>query len=253
MRQPLIAGNWKMNLVRDEVVSLLDALVPAVDGVEDRDVLVCPAFPYLALAAERLSGTRVRLGAQDMGWEAKGAFTGAVSPAMLADCGATDVILGHSERRHVFGEDDAMIRRKVGCAIDAGIRPILCVGETLDEREAGETWAVIERQLTGGLDGLDAAACDTLTIAYEPVWAIGTGHTATPAQAQEVHRQIRGWLAERFGDAVAARTRILYGGSVNPKTIDGLMAESDVDGGLVGGASLKAADFAQLVNYGRNG
>ena len=249
MRTPILAGNWKMNLLRQDVAALLDELRKGVEGVGDREILVCPAFPYLAQAASRLKDTRIRLGAQDCCWEKDGSFTGEVSPWMLRDVGCSHVILGHSERRHVLGETDATIHKKLGCAITAGLDPILCVGETLEERQADRTWAVVESQLAGGLEALTAEQCAGLFIAYEPVWAIGTGHTATPDQAQEVHGQIRSWVEKRLGPGISRGIRILYGGSVNPKNVDGLMAQPDIDGGLVGGASLKAADFIRLVRF----
>ena len=251
MRKPIMAGNWKMNLLRDEVARLLDGLIEGCSGVTDREILVCPAFPYLGEAAARLAGSNIQLGGQDCGWERAGAFTGVVSPAMLTDVGATHVILGHSERRHILRETDATINAKLELAIASGLKPILCAGETIDEREAGRTWAVIEGQLEGGLAGREAADCGDLVIAYEPVWAIGTGHTATPEQAEEVHAQIRAWVGTRFGadSGLADGLRILYGGSVNPKNVDALMAQPNVDGGLVGGASLKVADFVRLVRF----
>lgn len=249
MRTPFLAGNWKMNLTSREITPLLEELAAAVTGVEGRDILVCPAFPYLAQAVAALGSSQIAVGAQDCHHEESGAFTGEVSPLMLKDIGATHVILGHSERRHIMGESDEVINRKVRAVIKAGLDPILCVGETLEERQAERTWAVIETQLEHGLDGLDGGQCGRLTIAYEPVWAIGTGLTATPEQAQDVHAQIRTWVERRFDATLAAGMRILYGGSVNPKTVDGLMAQTDVDGGLVGGAALKAADFARIVRF----
>ena len=249
MRKPILAGNWKMNLLRQEVADLLDGLKSGVSGVDDREILVCPAFPYLAQAATALAGTSVQVGAQNCCWESKGAFTGEVSPSMLKDVGCSRVILGHSERRHVMGETDALINKKLHLTLQTGLGPILCVGETLEERQAKRTWEVIERQLVNGLEGLGADATDSLVIAYEPVWAIGTGLTATPEQAQEVHAQIRTWTRSRFDERVSQDLRILYGGSVNPTTVDGLMAMEDVDGGLVGGASMKVEDFTRIVRF----
>ena len=249
MRKPILAGNWKMNLLGREIDSLLDDLRAAVAGIEDREVLVCPAFPYLARAARRLEDSAIQVGAQDCCWEVGGAFTGEVSPEMIKDAGCTRVILGHSERRQLLGESDERINEKVRCAIGAGLDPIVCVGETLEERQADRTWEVIERQLERGLQGLGLEDCAGLVIAYEPVWAIGTGQTASPEQAQEIHGQIRSWLERRFSLGVSEGMRILYGGSVNPKNVDALMAQPDVDGGLVGGASLRAADFARIVRF----
>jgi len=249
MRRPILAGNWKMNLLRREVERLLDELRSAVAGVADREVLVCPPFPYLAQAAAILEASPIQVGAQDCCWELHGAFTGEVSPEMLKDVGCTRVLLGHSERRQLLGETDERIHAKLRCAVKAGLNPILCVGETLEERQADRTWEVIRRQLERGLLGLEVAETAGLVIAYEPVWAIGTGQTATPAEAQDVHRRIRFWLEERFGPGVSAGIRILYGGSVNAGNVDALMAEPDVDGGLVGGASLRAADFARIARF----
>jgi len=238
-----------MNLLRQDVTALIDTLKKGVEGVADREILVCPAYPYLAQAASELKNTRIRLGAQDCCWEKGGAFTGEVSPWMLKDVGCSHVILGHSERRHVLGEADTTINMKLRCAVTAGLNPILCVGETLEERQADRTWTVVESQLAGGIVAMAPEQCAGLVIAYEPVWAIGTGHTATPDQAQEVHGRIRPWVAENLGPEIAGHIRILYGGSVNPKNVDGLMAQPDIDGGLVGGASLKAADFIRLVRF----
>jgi triosephosphate isomerase len=249
MRTPILAGNWKMNLLSREIDALLEELRTAVAGIEDREVLVCPAFPYLTRAVRALENSTIRVGAQDCCWATGGAFTGEVSPEMLKDAGCTRVILGHSERRQLLGESDERINEKVRCAIGAGLDPIVCVGETLEERQADRTWEVIERQLDRGLQGLEPDDCAGLVIAYEPVWAIGTGQTASPEQAQEVHGQIRSWLEQRFGPSVSEGIRILYGGSVNPKNVDALMARPDVDGGLVGGASLRAADFARIVRF----
>jgi len=251
MRRPILAGNWKMNLLSRDITALLDELSAAVEGVEDREVLVCPAFPYLAQAIAAVKNTSIQVGAQDCHWETAGAFTGEVSPKMLEDLGCSRVILGHSERRHILGETDETVNRKIRAAISAGLDPILCVGETLEERQAGRTWSVIEQQLERGLEGLTAEQCAGLVTAYEPVWAIGTGHTASPEQAQEVHGQIRSWIEKKFHPGLSEGMRILYGGSVSPKNVDGLMAQPDVDGGLVGGASLRAADFARIVRFER--
>lgn len=248
-RVPLLAGNWKMHGTVSESRQLAAAVVDAVRDVADRDVLVAPTFPALTAVAERLAGSRVLLAGQNLHWEDKGAFTGEVSAPMLAAASCTHVIVGHSERRHLFGDTDEWVARKVGSALRNGLTPIVCVGETLKEREAKETWAVIDRQTRAALYGLDAIAIARLIIAYEPVWAIGTGKVASPEQAQEVHGSIRSLLGELGGPAVAAAVRILYGGSVKPDNIDALMRQPDLDGALVGGASLNAADFARIVRF----
>jgi triosephosphate isomerase len=247
-RVPLLAGNWKMHGTGAAAAQLAAEVVDAVRGIADRDVLIAPPFPVLPLVAERLGGSRVRLAGQNLHWEDSGAFTGEVSGPMLAASGCTHVIVGHSERRQLFGDTDEWVARKVGAALRAGLTPIVCVGETLGEREANETWAIIDRQVRAALFGLDAAIA-RLVLAYEPVWAIGTGKVATPEQAQAVHGSIRALLGELAGPAVAAAVRILYGGSVKPDNVDTLMRQPDLDGALVGGASLKAADFARIVRF----
>lgn len=247
-RRPLLAGNWKMFKTIEEGVQLAAALKAQVTSLSDRDALVCPPFTALSAVAKTLAGSQIAVGAQNMNENAQGAFTGEVAPAMVKDAGATHVILGHSERRQFFGETDDGINRKTKAALEAGLTPIVCVGETLQEREGGKTFSVIEAQLKGSLKGFTEAQAPKIVVAYEPVWAIGTGKTATPAQAQEVHAFIRKQLASLVGSG-AASVRVLYGGSVKPDNIDALMAEPDIDGGLVGGASLKAEDFARIVNY----
>jgi triosephosphate isomerase len=249
MRTPLLAGNWKMNGTLPEAVALVDALRTAIGECSGREVLVAPAFPALAAVSEQLQGSGFLLAAQDLHWEDSGAFTGAVSGPMLRAAGCTHVIVGHSERRQYFGESDADVARKVAAALKHQLTPIMCVGETLEEREKGAAMTVIERQVRGGLNGLDSGALAKVILAYEPVWAIGTGKVATPAQAQEVHRAIRAVLASLGGDGVAAACRILYGGSVKADNVDSLMREVDIDGALVGGASLKAAEFARIVRF----
>jgi triosephosphate isomerase len=248
-RTPLLAGNWKMHGAGAAAAQLAADVVDAVRSVADRDVLIAPPFPVLPLVAERLAGSRVLLAAQNLHWENSGAFTGEVSGPMLTASGCTHVIVGHSERRQLFGDTDEWVARKVGAALRAGLTPIVCVGETLGEREANETSAVIDRQVRAALFGLDAAAIARLVLAYEPIWAIGTGKVATPEQAQDVHGSIRALLGEHGGPAVAAAVRILYGGSVKPDNIDALMRQPDLDGALVGGASLNAADFARIVRF----
>jgi triosephosphate isomerase len=248
-RTPLLAGNWKMHGTIPEAVQLAKAVVDGVRDVTDRDVLVAPSFPALAPVAACLAGSRVLLSAQNMHWEDKGAFTGEVSGPMLTAAGCTHVIVGHSERRQLFGDTDEWVARKVAAALRCRLTPVMCVGESLQEREANETWAVIDRQTRAGLYGLDSTAIARVVVAYEPVWAIGTGKVATPEQAQEVHASIRALLGELAGPAVAAGIRILYGGSVKPDNIDALMRQPDLDGALVGGASLNAADFTRIVRF----
>jgi triosephosphate isomerase len=252
MRRPLIAGNWKMyKTVPEGVVLAQEIRAGLALPLKDRDVLVAPPFTALAAVAEALRGSDVFLGGQNMHWEREGAFTGEISPTMLKQVGCSHVILGHSERRHIFGESDDMVARKTRAAVDNGLTPIFCVGETLPERESSLTLEVIERQLERALRQLTPDEASRAVVAYEPVWAIGTGRTATPAQAQEVHAFIRKRLSATHGEPVAAAVRILYGGSVKPDNVDGLMAEPDVDGALVGGACLKAESFLRIVHYQR--
>lgn len=235
-----------MHTTSREAAALATAIARGADEV-DVDLAVCPPFVYLESVASALKGRPVATGAQNMYFEPKGAFTGEISAAMLKDIGCRYVILGHSERRHVFGERDELISAKMRAAADAGLLPILCVGETLDEREAGQTLAVVERQVRAGVSALSGDAIPSLTIAYEPVWAIGTGRTATPEQAQEIHAEIRGLLAGLIGDQNAQAVRIQYGGSVKPENAGDILAQPDVDGALVGGASLKADSFLAIA------
>lgn len=248
-RVPLLAGNWKMHGLIQEAERLASEIVDAVRDVRHREVLIAPPFPVLAAVHRCLEGSRILLAGQNLHWEQRGAFTGEVSAPMLTAAGCTHVIVGHSERRQFFGDTDEWVARKVAAALRHGLVPILCVGETLEERDANETLAVIERQTRAGLYGLDAAGLRRVIVAYEPVWAIGTGRVATPDQAQEVHAQIRSLIATLAGTIVAADCRILYGGSVKPENIDALMEQPDVDGALVGGASLNALDFARIVRF----
>ena len=249
-RKLFIAGNWKMNTNAASARALAEALVDRIGALEAVDLAVCPPFVYLSAVAEVLAGSRIALGAQDVYYEDDGAFTGEISTAMLKDVGCTYVICGHSERRHVIGETDELINRKLLKALGDGLRPILCVGELLDERRAEETLEVVRRQVQLGLEGVSGGDIENVTIAYEPVWAIGTGVVATPEQAQEVHAMIRQVLAELYDQAVAERMRIQYGGSVKPENAEALLACPDVDGALVGGASLKADQFAEIVSKG---
>ncbi len=247
MRKPLIAGNWKMNLGHRDAIRLAEALFAGVDVPPDRDCAVFPPFTSLQAVAERLRDTPIRVGAQNCWHEEDGAYTGEISCNLIREAGGTLVILGHSERRHVIGETDALVNKKVRAAIRHRLKPVLCVGETLAERDAGRTADVVLRQLREGLSGVPVESMREVVIAYEPVWAIGTGKTATPEQAQDVHARLRGELKSLFGGPVAEDTLILYGGSVKPANIDGLMAKPDIDGALVGGASLDEADFHRLV------
>lgn len=247
-RKPLLAGNWKMYKTVGDALALVRNLMRSVGQMRDREVLVCPPFTSLARVVEILKDTTIQLGAQNMHFEKEGAFTGEVSPMMLEDLGVTHVILGHSERRQIFGETDDGIGRKVVAALPYKLTPILCVGETIAERQAGKTDAVVLGQLEGCLKAYPAESATKLVIAYEPVWAIGTGHTATPQQAQDVHAAIRTFLAKKFSDA-SEKIRILYGGSVKPDNVDTLMAQPDIDGALVGGASLTAESFSRIVRF----
>ena len=247
MRVPLAVGNWKMHGTVAESRALAQALRDELKRPRGVEVAVCPPFTALAAVAEVLAGSAIALGGQNCHWEASGAFTGEVSPSMLADLGCRLVLVGHSERRHVFHELDEEISRKVRAALAHGLQPVLCVGETAEERRQGLTFTVVEGQLRAGWAGLSAADIGRCALAYEPVWAIGTGVNATPAQAGEVHGYLRGLVSELASKEIAARVRILYGGSVKPENTAELAAETDIDGVLVGGASLTAASFATIV------
>ncbi|MGH8017205.1 MAG: triose-phosphate isomerase [Opitutaceae bacterium] len=246
-RKFLIAGNWKMNKTASEGAELIRDIVAEVGQQADVDVVVCPPFTALESACRALEGTAIKLGAQNMHPKASGAFTGEVSAEMLRHHFATYVILGHSERRAYFGETDDFISEKVGAALKSLLKPILCVGETLQERDENRTLDVVRTQLDGCLQGLDNDSATSVVIAYEPVWAIGTGRNATPEQAQEVHAFIRSWLTNRFSKTVAQKVRILYGGSMKPANAAELLIQEDIDGGLIGGASLEAKSFIELV------
>jgi triosephosphate isomerase (TIM) len=252
MRTPVLAANWKMFKTTHETLAYvreLSALTKLIDGVE---IIVAPPFTSIATAAEAARNTGVGIAAQNLYFEREGAFTGEISAGMIKDAGATYVIIGHSERRRLFGETDASVNRKTRAAIAAELTPIVCVGETLDEREGGQTLAVLDRQVKDGLDGLTADQVAALIIAYEPVWAIGTGKNATPAEADEAHRHIRSRLRAWFGGGSADACRIQYGGSVKPDNISALVALPDVDGALVGGASLDVRSFFEIVNRSRS-
>ncbi len=252
-RKKLIAGNWKMYKGLEEARALAKAIAQGLPPGTDPDVVIFPTFPCLTAVIDAVAGSAhpIAVGAQNMHPEAEGAFTGEVSGPIIRSTGATYVILGHSERRHIFGESDQFVGKKVRAALDLGLTPVLCVGEKLEEREAGRTFEVVGRQLKAGLEGLDAAKIARVVIAYEPVWAIGTGKTATPQQGEEVHAKIRADVAKAASPAVADGMRILYGGSVKPANIAALLAQPDIDGALVGGASLEAASFLELCKAGR--
>jgi triosephosphate isomerase len=246
-RKKLIAGNWKMNKTPADGVALVRDIVAAVGKQTDVDIVVCPPFTGLESAGKALEGSEIKLGAQNMHFEASGAFTGEVSAPMLRSIFATHVILGHSERRTLFGETDSIVNKKVLAALKNQLRPIFCVGETLLEREGGATLKVVQTQVENGLEGVTKDQAQTLVVAYEPVWAIGTGKVATTEQAQEVHAFIRGLLTKLYSEPVAQKVRILYGGSMKPSNAPELLAQKDIDGGLIGGAALEARSFVELV------
>jgi triosephosphate isomerase len=247
MRRKFVAGNWKMNKTSEEGLALAREVARLLADFDGADVALCPPFTALDAVASAVRGSKIALGAQNMHWEKSGAFTGEVSAAMLLASGCRYVILGHSERRALFGETDEIVNRKAHAALAAGLSPIVCVGERLEEREAGKTLAVVSSQVRKSLESLGPKDMLKVTLAYEPVWAIGTGKTATPEQAQEVHAAVRGWLTELFGKACAEAARVQYGGSVTAANARSILAKPDVDGALVGGASLKPADFAAIV------
>ena len=246
-RRPMAAGNWKMNLSRSSARRLVDELRNLNYTLESVDILVAPPMLLVPAVVEWVSGSTVAVAAQNMHWETKGAYTGEVSAAMVREAGCTHVLLGHSERRHVFGETDDWVHRKLVAALENDLVPVLCIGEKLEEREAGRTLEVVASQLDAALEGISTEDMLKVVVAYEPVWAIGTGKTATPGDAQEVHAFIRRHLGDGFGADAAERVRILYGGSVSPSTISGLIEERDIDGTLVGGASLNAETFVPIV------
>jgi triosephosphate isomerase (TIM) len=250
MRKPVIAGNWKMYKLLGEAVETALALKSLVSNANHCEVVIAPVFVHLKTVADRLEGSNVRVAAQNCSTETKfGAQTGEVGADMLKDVGAEYVIIGHSERRQFYGETDESVNKKTKAALEFKLKAIVCVGEMLAEREAGNAESIVKTQIVGALDGLTVADMERIIIAYEPVWAIGTGVTATPEQAQEMHGFIRGVVAEIHGRGIAEAVRILYGGSVKPDNIGSLMKQADIDGALVGGASLEAESFAQIVNY----
>jgi triosephosphate isomerase len=248
-RLPFMAGNWKMNKTVGEALDLVRELKAAISGVKTVEVAVAPPFTALYAIRKELEGSSIHLAAQNLYWEEKGAFTGEVSPLMLKEVGCDYVIIGHSERRQFFGETDETVNRRIKAALAQGLKVIFCIGETLREREEGKTFSVIESQVEGGLKGLDDKKMRNMAIAYEPVWAIGTGKTATPEQAEEVHRFIREKLEKLYSREVSEEIRIQYGGSVTPENVKGLMNQPNIDGALVGGASLKAESFSKIVRF----
>jgi triosephosphate isomerase len=246
---PFIAGNWKMNKTVAESIDLVKQLKADLSRVEGVEVAVAPPFTALYAVRKELEGSPIQLAAQNLFWEEKGAFTGEVAPPMLKEVGCHYVILGHSERRQFFGETDETVNRKTRATLKQGLKVIFCIGETLKEREEGKTFAVIERQVTGGLKDISKEEMRNIVVAYEPVWAIGTGKTATPEQAEEVHRFIRKKLEELYSMEIAEGVRIQYGGSVTPENVKGLMGQANIDGALVGGASLKSETFSKIVRF----
>lgn len=250
MRTPLLAANWKMHKTGREARVLVEDLLKQIGSVSEREMALCPPFPYLSQVGELLAGKAwAALGSQNLYWKDAGAFTGEVSPPMVKDCGCKYAIIGHSERRALFHENDADCQKKVAAAHTHGLVPILCVGETLEQREAGKTSEVVLGQLRGALQGASLDSGSKLVVAYEPVWAIGTGKTDTPGEANKTMALLRADLAAQFGERIASQVRLLYGGSVKPNNIDGFMAQPDIDGALVGGASLEAESFARIVNF----
>jgi len=248
-RRPLIAGNWKMHKTGKEAVEAAKSLKALVAGVTSVEVMIAPTFTALAQVSAQIASSQIALGAQNMHWEPKGAFTGEIAADMLVDAGCRYVILGHSERRQFFGETDQTVNKKIRAAVQSGLSPLLCIGESEAERDAGQTFSVLDKQIQKGLETFFLQDLQALVVAYEPVWAIGTGKTATTEQAQEVHAHLRAELGQMFGADFAQRVRILYGGSVKPSNVKELMAMPDVDGALVGGASLDPETFSQLVHY----
>ncbi|MBO4695370.1 MAG: triose-phosphate isomerase [Clostridia bacterium] len=248
LRKPIIAGNWKMNNTIAETEALVKDLIPLVADAKC-DVVICTPYTDLAKAVELTKGTNIKVGAENVHWAEKGAFTGEISAKMLVELGVEYVIIGHSERRQYFGETDASVNMRTKAALAAGLIPIVCVGETLEQREKNRTKAVVRKQINGAFADIPEEDAKKIVVAYEPVWAIGTGRTATDEQAQETIKNIRGMIAHLYGRKFANRLRIQYGGSMNPKNVAGLMAQPDIDGGLIGGASLKAEDFSKVVKY----
>jgi len=248
-RIPLIAGNWKMHCTIAEAVSLAREVAKSANGLKNRQVMIAPPATALAAVCEAVRDSSVLVAGQNVAWKNEGAYTGEISPVMLRDVGASMAIIGHSERRHIFGEDDAMINQRMHGALAGGLIPILCVGETLDEREDDQTWQVLEQQIVSGVEGIEHSGMEQVVIAYEPVWAIGTGETASREQAQEAHYFIRDLVGKLYEKKLAEQIRILYGGSVKPGNVDDLMQMPDVDGALVGGAALQADSFDRIIHF----
>lgn len=247
MRKPIVVGNWKMNTTPEEAVQLVKELKPLVAGIEAVEIGICPPFVCLTETSKLLKGTNIGLGAQNMYWEPEGAYTGEISAEMLLTSGCRYVILGHSERRTYFGETNATVHKRLEAALQSGLSPIVCVGETREQRESGKAEEVVSDHLRGAYEDISAADAQKTVIAYEPVWAIGTGLTATPDQAQEMHAFIRSVLTELYGDSVAQSLRIQYGGSMKPENAKELLARKDIDGGLIGGAALQAESFSAII------
>ena len=248
-RTPLIAGNWKMYKTGNEAVETAEKLLELVSDVETTDIMIAPTFTSLAQVSNIIANSKIALGAQNIYWEKEGAFTGEISGPMLVSAGCQYVIIGHSERRQYFGETNDTVNKKIFAAIKSGLLPIVCVGETEGERNEEKTFSVLDKQIENGLEGLTLDEHSPLVLAYEPVWAIGTGKTATPDQVQEVHSYLRGLIEKKFGNMLAKAVRILYGGSVKPDNVSELMALADVDGALVGGASLQPDSFSKIINF----
>jgi triosephosphate isomerase (TIM) len=248
-RTPLIAGNWKMYKTCDQAAEAARSLTELVATAQNVDIMIAPPFTALVPVAQQIKGSAIGLGAQNMHWEAEGAYTGEIAAGMIVSAGCRYVIIGHSERRQYFGETDQTVNQKIRAAIGAGLIPVMCIGESEAQRDAGDTFSILDKQVRNGLENFVLDDLETLIVAYEPVWAIGTGKTATREQAQEVHAHVRQWFAEQFSSSFAQGLRILYGGSVKPSNIKDLMAMPDVDGALVGGASLDPRTFSQLVHF----
>lgn len=248
-RKPLIAGNWKMHFTINESVQLARLIAQASEQCDDRDIMISPAYTALDAVTSALKGSNVQVGAQNIGYESEGAFTGEISPVMLKDIGVTMPIIGHSERRQLFGENDTLINKRITTALANSMIPVFCVGETLEERESGNTFSILKNQIQNGLAGIGKKQASEIVIAYEPVWAIGTGKTASTEQAQEAHAFLRSCLSEMYDSSTGESIRILYGGSVKPDNVDALMAQDDIDGALVGGAALSAESFGRIVNF----
>jgi triosephosphate isomerase (TIM) len=249
MRIPLLAGNWKMYKTTGEAVELVEGLLKGLGTLKEREVLVCPPYTALERVSKLVANTPIALGAQDIFYEKEGAYTGAIAPQMLKDVGCTYVIVGHSERRQVFGDTDETVNRKLKAALANDLRPIMCVGESKPQRDGGQAEEIVVNQVRNGLADVTAAQMQSVVVAYEPIWAIGTGDTATPADAQAMHAAIRRTLTELYGTDTANSIRIQYGGSVKPDNVDELMSQPDIDGALVGGASLKADNFLRIIHF----